>query len=168
VGVISATLHLATFNQWLADAEGPLNPSGCPERFAALLNQGQLLRHPCPARAAVKLPIDSAGYLEQPEVQRLQSAKLVTDFHDPLRSGQTYVAALETLGDNAGWQAIVQVDRAQAMAPVTSLDRSFAVIGTLAGGIGLLTMVGLWLLLYRLTRETATTSIPSPSISGRR
>ena len=32
-----------------------------------------------------------------------------------------------------------------------------AFIGTLAGAAGLVTMIGLWVLLYRLTRESAST-----------
>jgi hypothetical protein len=69
------------------------------------------------------------------------------------------------LADNAEWTAIVQVDQARAMAPVTSLGRTFAFIGTLAGVAGLVTMVGLWLLLYRLTRESpAGAADAAPSV----
>ena len=155
IGVVSATLHLATFNAWLAEAEGPSNGSGCPERFAILVNQGQLLRHPCPT-ADLVLPVEPSGYFERPHVQRLRSAESATDFADPVRDGQSFVAAMAALDDNPDWHAIVQLDRAKAMAPVTSLDESFRLIGALAGGTGLLTLIGLWALLYVLTRETAS------------
>jgi hypothetical protein len=154
VGVVSATLHLATFNQWLADAEGPPTGSGCPKRFAVLLNQGQLLRHPCPAAGSAPLPVAPSGYFEQPEVRRLLETARLADFRDPLRLERVHVAAATTFVENLDWQAIVQVDRAEAMAPVTTLDASFAFMGLLAGSIGVLTLVGVWTLLYFLTRET--------------
>jgi hypothetical protein len=162
IGVVSATLHLATFNQWLADAEGPPTSSGCPERFAVLLNHGQLLRHPCPSTRGVSLPVGPDGYFEHAEVRRLLAGARLGDFHDPLREGRVHVAAATAFVDNRNWQAIVEVDRAQAMTPVTTLDENFGSIGMLAGGVGVLTLIGLWTLLYVLTRE------PSAAQAGRR
>jgi eukaryotic-like serine/threonine-protein kinase len=155
IGVVSATLHLATFNAWLAEAEGPPNGLGCPERFAILLNHGQLLRHPCPT-TGVLLPVEPAVYFDRAQVQRLRSTGSATEFADPVREGEPFVAAMAALDENPDWHAIVQLDRSKAMAPVASLDENFRLIGALAGGTGLLTLLGLWALLYVLTREPAS------------
>ncbi len=155
LGVLAATVHLATFNEWLGDAEGPRNDSGCPGRFAVLLNRGQLVRHPCLADPAVKLPIGRADYFETSEVSLLVSdgASLRESYRDPLRSGAAYFAAKVRFKENSDWITIVEHDRVLAMSPITSLSESFATLAWLAAGVGLAVVVGLWVLLYRLIRE---------------
>jgi hypothetical protein len=158
LGVLAATVHLATFNEWIAEAEGPKNDSGCPDRFAALLNRGQLVRHPCPADPGTKLPIGRDAYFDAEPVQRLVSSDAGRSdlYLDPLRAGGAHFAAIARFRENPDWMAIVEHDRALAMSPITSLSESFATLGWLAAGFGLAVVVGLWGLLYRLIREEPT------------
>jgi hypothetical protein len=157
VGVVAATVHLATFNDWLVDAEGKANETGCPDRFAVLLNRGQLVRHSCPTDGSPRLPVGREAYLETEELRRLlDSAPGASDrFLDPLRGGRAYLAATMRFRENQDWLTIVEYDRELAMSPVTSLVESFGTLGWLAGGFGLFAVVGLWALLYRVTREDA-------------
>jgi hypothetical protein len=160
LGVLAATVHLATFNEWIAEAEGPQNESGCPDRFAALLNRGQLVRHPCPADPGARLPIGRGAYFETEPVQRLVSSDAGRSdrFLDPLRAGSSHFAAMARFRENPDWMTIVEHDRALAMSPITSLSQSFATLGWLAAGFGLAVVVGLWGLLYRLIREEPTST----------
>jgi len=155
LGVLAATVHLATFNEWIADAEGPKNDTGCPDRFAVLLNRGQLVRHPCPADPAAKLPMGRGGYFETDGVQRLVSsgAGRSDRYLDPLRAGRSHFAAMTRFRENPDWMTIVEHDRILAMSPITSLSDSFATLAWLAAGFGLAVVLGLWALLYRLIRE---------------
>ncbi len=155
LGVLAATVHLATFNEWIADAEGPRNGTGCPDRFAVLLNRGQLVRHPCPADPAVKLPLPRGDYAETPEVGRFlaDEAERSESYLDPLRGGRPQFAAVVRFRENPDWVTIVEHDRILAMSPITSLSESFATLAWLAAGVGLAVVVGLWGLLYRLIRE---------------
>ncbi|HXV62214.1 MAG TPA: serine/threonine protein kinase [Vicinamibacteria bacterium] len=152
IGVLAATLHLDTFNQWLADAEGPPNETGCPTRFAVLLNRGQLVRHPCPDEDSPRLPLARQAYFETPVVRRLMDAGRVEDYRDPLRPGRGFFAASLRLGSNADWAAIVQHDRTAALSPLTELVSEFTTLGRIAAGFGLLLVMTLWALLFRLTR----------------
>jgi hypothetical protein len=158
LGVLAATVHLATFNEWIAEAEGPKNESGCPDRFAALLNRGQLVRHPCPADPGAKLPIGRAAFFATEPVQQLVSSEAGRSdrYLDPLRAGRAHFAAIARFRENPDWMAVVEHDRALAMSPITNLSESFATLGWLAAGFGLAVVVGLWGLLYRLTREEPT------------
>jgi hypothetical protein len=158
VGVVSATIHLDTFNQWLVEAEGEKDASGCPARFAVLLNQSQLVRHPCPTAGSPPLPVEPDGYSEREAVQHLWTSAngRSAAFADPLRSDRSYLAAGAALRENPTWRAIVEFDRDHSLAQVNLLDRQFGVIGMVTAGLGLAAVVGLWLMLYRLTRETAT------------
>jgi len=162
VGVLAATVHLDTFNQWLSEAEGPPNATGCPNRFAVLLNRGQLVRHPCPTLAGARLPLPRGAYFDLEEVRNLLDAPRSVEetFRDPLREGTSYLAAQARFQDNDGWRAIVEHDRAVAMAPVTSLVDQFTTLGWIAAGAGLLLVTALWALLFRVTRE--------PSLASRR
>jgi len=158
LGVLAATVHLATFNEWIAEAEGPRNEFGCPDRFAALLNRGQLVRHPCPADPGARLPIGRDAYFATEPVQRLVSSEAGRSdrYLDPLRAGRAHFAAIARFRENPDWMAIVEHDRALAMSPITHLSESFATLGWLAAGFGLAVVVGLWGLLYRLIREEPT------------
>ncbi len=155
LGVLAATVHLATFNEWIADAEGPKDDAGCPDRFAVLLNRGQLVRHPCPADSAVKLPIGRGDYSETGAVSRLVSSEIGRSdrYLDPLRAGRSHFAAMTRFRENPDWMTIVEHDRILAMSPITSLSESFATLAWLGAGLGLAVVVGLWALLFRLIRE---------------
>jgi hypothetical protein len=155
LGVLAATVHLQTFNQWIAEAEGPKNQTGCPDRFAVLLNRGQLVRHPCPADPGAKLPVGREAYFETKGVRELVSsdARQSERYFDPLRDGRAYFAAFSRFRENPDWIAVVEHDRDLAMSPITNLSESIATLGFFAAGAGLALVVGLWVLLYRLTRE---------------
>ncbi len=155
LGVLAATVHLATFNEWIADAEGPKNDTGCPDRFAVLLNRGQLVRHPCPADPGAELPMGREGYFETEWVHRLVSSEIgrSDSYLDPLRAGRPHFAAMTRFRENPDWMTIVEHDRILAMSPITSLSESFAALAWLGAGFGLAVVVGIWALLYRLIRE---------------
>ena len=155
VGILMATLHLETFNEWLEEAEGPPSETGCPTRFAVLLNRGQLVRHPCPADDAVKPPVGRAEYYELNEVQRLRSAPegFADAYPDPLRGGTPYLAAFVEFQDNPEWSTIVQHDRAEAMSPITQLVDRFSTLGWIAAGVAFFLVLVLWALLYRVIHE---------------
>lgn len=155
LGVLMATLHLDTFNEWLQEAEGPPSETGCPTRFAVLLNRGQLVRHPCPADDAAKPPVDRADYYERSEVRRLRTAPegFADAYPDPLRGGTPYLAAFVEFQDNPEWSTIVQHDRAEAMMPITQLAAQFATLGWIAAGVALFLVLVLWALLYRVIHE---------------
>jgi eukaryotic-like serine/threonine-protein kinase len=155
LGVLAGTVHLATFNEWIAEAEGPKNDTGCPDRFAVLLNRGQLVRHPCPADPGARLPIGREAYFETEGVQRLVASGTGRNdrYLDPLRAGRAQFAAMTPFRENSDWTAIVEHDRLLAMSPITSLSETFAALTWLAAGFGLAVVVGLWGLLYRLIRE---------------
>jgi hypothetical protein len=154
LGVLAATVHLATFHSWIADAEGPKNETGCPDHFAVLLNRGQLVRHPCPADGA-KLPIARADYFETGPVSRLVSSESgrSEDYLDPLRGGRAHFAAVVRFRENPDWVTIVEHDRLHAMSSISSLAGSFGALAWLGAALGLAVVVGLWSLLYRLIRE---------------
>ncbi len=155
VGILMATLHLETFNEWLEEAEGPPSETGCPTRFAVLLNRGQLVRHPCPADDAVKPPVGRAEYYELNEVQRLRSAPegFADAYPDPLRGGTPYLATFVEFQDNPEWSTIVQHDRAEAMSPITQLVDRFSTLGWIAAGVAFFLVLVLWALLYRVIHE---------------
>lgn len=157
VGVLAATLHLETFNEWLRDAEGPKAASGCPSRFAVLLNRGQLVRHPCPSEGAGSLPLQRDVFFHLDDVQALvtSESRLMEAYRDPLRGGSAHLAAFVRFEDNEDWMTIVQHDRSEAMSPVTNLVEQFRKLGWVSAGVAVLLVVGLWALLYRVTRERA-------------
>lgn len=159
VGVLAATLHLETFNEWLRDAEGPLSESGCGSRFAVLLNRGQLVRHPCPAQDAGSLPLHRDAFYHRDEVQSLvnSTGQLIEDYRDPLRGGRAHLAAFVRFRDNADWSTIVQHDRREAMSPVTSLVTQLRTLGWVSAAVAVLLVVGFWVLLYRVSRERVET-----------
>jgi hypothetical protein len=157
LGVLAATVHLATFNEWIADAEGPKNDTGCPDHFAVLLNRGQLVRHPCPDGGA-KLPVAREDYFETGTVSWLVSSDVGRSdrYLDPLRGGRAHFAAVVRFRESRDWITIVEHDRLHAMSPITSLADRFATLAWLGAASGLAVVVGLWALLYRLIREEPT------------
>ena len=146
-----------TFNEWLRDAEGAKTASGCPSRFAVLLNRGQLVRHPCPSRGAGSLPLRRDLFFHSDEVQALVTSenRQMEAYRDPLREGGAHLAAFIRFEDNDDWTTIVQHDRMEAMSPVTNLVEQFRTLGWVSAGVAVLLVVGLWALLYRVTREHA-------------
>ncbi len=155
IGVLAATIHLETFNEWLAEAEGPPADGDCPNRFAVLLHRGQLVRHPCPLDETTKLPVARLDFAETPDVRVLVESESgqAREYRDPLRERGVFLAAFRQFRENEGWSAIVQHDRTQAMSPVTSLVRQFGNLGWVAAGVGVLLVMALWAMLYRVTRE---------------
>jgi len=155
LGVLSATVHLETFNQWLVEAEGVKTETGCPGRFAVLLNRGQLVRHPCPAQRDARLPLSRETYFEKEEVQRLlqDDSAYAADYRDPLRGGRSHLAAYVRFRENRDWLAIVEHDREVALSPITSLVGSFSTLAWTAAVSGILLVLALWALLFRVTRE---------------
>jgi hypothetical protein len=168
VGVISATIHLDTFNQWLVEAEGDKNAFDCPARFAVLLNQSQLVRHPCPAAGSPALPVEPAEYADRDAPRTLLQAadRRAAEFADPLRSGRVYLAAAAPLRENPAWHTIVEFDRESSLAHVTRLARQFGIIGLIAAGIGLTAVIGLWLMLFHLTRAPSSLRSKAPAVSA--
>jgi hypothetical protein len=155
LGVLSATLHLKTFNEWLETSEGHLMEDGCPPRMAILINRSQLVRHPCPDDSAPQPPVSRDLFFDTPEVQKLLSETdaVLEEYRDPLRSGETYLAAFSRLEDNSDWYAIMGHDRSAATAPVTQLAEQIQWLGWMALGAGFLGVGVLWVLLFRVTRE---------------
>ena len=168
VGVLAATLHLETFNEWLRDAEGPKAASGCPSRFAILLNRGQLVRHPCPSEGAGSLPLQRDVFFHLDDVQALvtSESRLMEAYRDPLRGGSAHLAAFVRFEDNEDWMTIVQHDRREAMSPVTNLVEQFRKLGWVSAGVAVLLVVGLWALLYRVTRSAPKSRSRAPSSSS--
>ena len=156
-GVLAATVHLETFNQWLEEAEGERLANGCPGRFAVLLNRSQLVRHPCPGGSDMSLPLGADAYYEQADVRELREAPSMTsaEYRDPLRDGSTYLAALVPFDANDGWSVVVQQDREQALSPIARLVERFRVLGFTAAGAAVVLVVLLWAFLYRVTHERA-------------
>jgi hypothetical protein len=123
--------------------------------MAILINRTQLVRHPCPDESAPQPPVSRDQFFDTPEVQRLlgETDAVTEDYYDPLRSGETYLAAFSRLDENSDWFTIVQHDRSVATAPVTQLAEQIQWLGWMALGAGLLGVGVLWVLLFRVTRE---------------
>lgn len=153
LGVMVGTLHLDTFNEWLSRAETAIGEGGCPERFAVLLDRGQVVRHPCPAPAAPRPPVPAEAYYRNEAVVTLLEAGTSDRFIDPLGDGRPFLAAAVPLQSNATWTTIVQQSRASAMAPIDALASRTWRLGRLVFTLGLALMAVLWLLLYRVTRQ---------------
>jgi hypothetical protein len=155
VGVLSATLHLQTFNEWLETSEGQPTPNGCPARMAILLNRHQLVRHPCPATEAQHPPVSKEHFFDTVAVQKLLNDPdgKTEEYRDPLRSGETYLAAFSPLETNSDWIAIVEHNRTEAMKPVTDLTGQLSWVGWVGVAVGLAGVFILWALLFRVSRE---------------
>ncbi len=164
LGVLSATIHLRTFNEWLKTSEGPTNDDGCPTRMAILINRDQLVRHPCPSPEGPSPPLSSGLFFDLPTVQNLlgESDRTTEGYHDPLRPGQTFLAAFSRLETSTGWIAIVQHNYAEAMRPVTDLSDQISWLGWMALAAGLTGVGVLWVLLFRVTRERTATPTRKP------
>ena len=155
LGVLSATLRLETFNEWLKTSEGQTADDGCPGRMAILINRHQLVRHPCPGAEVPQPPVSREHFFDMPEVQSLLNDvdEMTEDYSDPLRPGHKYLASLSRLEENSDWVAVVEHNRVEAMRPVTDLSDQIRWLGWLALGAGLVGVGILWALLFRVTRE---------------
>ncbi|MEM1182958.1 MAG: serine/threonine protein kinase [Acidobacteriota bacterium] len=154
-GVLAATLHLETFNEWLSSTEIRRADSECPDRFVILVNRGQVVRHPCPAPSAPAPPVGPESFFHQPSVQELLNRTPMesSDFLDPLRPGERFIAAARRLDGHPDWVALVLQNRQAAVAPVEALTERLASLARIAGGLGLAVVAALWLLLWRVTRS---------------
>ena len=152
-GVLAATLHLETFNEWLSSTETVRDDNACPDRFVVLLNRGQVVRHPCPAASSPSPPVAPEVFFHQPAVQALLEREPMThpDFEDPLRPGERFLAAAQRLESHPDWVAIVLQDRQAAVAPVEALADRLVWLARIAGAVGFLVIGALWLLLWRVT-----------------
>lgn len=159
VGVLAAMVQLETFQEWLEGAERA-DAGGCPERLVLLLDRGQLVRHPCPGGGAEsRLPM--ATYGESDGVRRLLeaaetggSAAMVSEsFIDPLRPGQIYLAAASRLQRHPDWLCLVLQERPRALAPLGTLDGNVRDLAMLGTGVGLVMLLALYFLLFRLIRR---------------
>jgi hypothetical protein len=155
LGVLSATLHLETFNEWLETSEGQTADDGCPSRMALLINRHQLVRHPCPATESPQPPVSREHFFDTHQVQSLlnDQDEMTEDYTDPLRPAQEYLATVTRLEVNSDWIAVVQHNRLEAMRPVTDLSNQIRWLGWLALAAGLAGVGILWALLFRVTRE---------------
>ncbi len=154
-GVLMATLHLDTFNEWLSTSELGSRSGGCPDQIALLLNRDQLVRHPCPAEDGPRPPVEGDGFYNHPSIQQLLASDSGSsiDFQDPLRPGSTNLAVVARLHDNSDWRVILLKDRAQALAPVDGMARRIALLGLLAVAAGMPATAGLWMLVARWWRR---------------
>jgi hypothetical protein len=155
LGVLSATLHLRTFNEWLETSEGHSTPDGCPARMAILVNRHQLVRHPCPSSDAPQPPVSREHFYDTEEVQKLlaEADGTLSEYRDPLRPGNAYLAAFSRLETNSDWIAIVEHNRTEAVLPVTNLTGQLSWIGWVAVAVGLTGVSVLWILLFRVSRD---------------
>ena len=152
VGVIAATFAVGTFHEWLSVAEGHPLADGCPERFAILLNRGQLVRHPCPAPGTPRLPVEIESFFQPARIEALLKIGASDTYRDPLRDARPYVAAAVSLPTQEGWAVVVQQDRERALAPVASLSKRFESLASAGALVGAAVTVGLLALLLHLTR----------------
>ena len=155
LGVLAATLHLETFQEWLARAES-FGEETCPKRMILLLTRGQLVRHPCPPDAAPPLPVGSAQFVEQDSVRELLSSDTLTsaEFEDPLNPGVEYLAAAAKLETHPDWTALVLEERANALAPLRNLARGLRKLAWIGMAVGLLMVLSLYALLFRVIRSS--------------
>ena len=155
LGVLAATLHLDTFNQWLESAEGEVE-GGCPDRFVVLLHRDQLVRHPCPAAGAARPPLDRAGFAGTPEVAMLLERTESLEFVDPLGDGHSRLAVVERLEHNPEWRLLLLHDRDSVVSALGQLGRRLRLLGLVAVTLGLAVVVVLGLLLWRVLRWQAS------------
>jgi len=151
LGVLAATIHLGTFNGWLAMAEGRSPDAACPERLVLLLHRGQLLRHPCPQPDVPQPPVDREGFFATAAVRDLLADGLSRSFHDPLRRGLPAsrpgdLAVAVSLAEHPDWTVVVVQDRGAALRPLARLTGRLRFLGRIAlavAGVVLLVLGGL-------------------------
>lgn len=148
LGVLAATLHMQTFNEWLEVTESRAPGEACPDRFVLLLHRGQLLRHPCPELEAARPPVDRAGFWAAVPVQDLLERRESRTYRDPLRPRAALVdlAVAAPLPTHPEWTVIVVQNRAAALRPLTRLSDRLRLLGQVAtavGGVVLALLVGL-------------------------
>lgn len=133
LGVLSASLHLATFNEWLESIDTETPNSGCPSRFVLLLHRGQLLWHPCPEAEAPRPPVRRFA----DSLQDLLTTQKSPEFRDPLRpqrfaTGPPDLAVAVPLKTLPEWTVIVVQDREAALQPLGDLTGGLRWLGQAA------------------------------------
>lgn len=155
LGVLAATLHLDTFNRWLASAEEAegMTPDGCPERYVVLLHRDQVVRHPCPAVDRPAAPVNRPHFYASESVVTLLREGESQHFFDPLVSDQhPRLAVVQQLDDNPGWTLLLIHDRGVALAALGRLGHRLRLLGWAALSVGLAVIVLLGFLLFRVMR----------------
>lgn len=155
LGVLAATLHLDTFNRWLASAEAAegLAPDGCPERYIVLLHRDQVVRHPCPTSGKPMPPVERGDFFDRGSVRQLLREGESRSFTDPLiAQGPTRLAVVEKLESNPEWTLLLVHDRGVALAALGRLGSRLRLLGWVALSVGLAVVVLLGFLLFRVMR----------------
>lgn len=168
LGVLAASVDVIAFNRWLSAADGSRTSNGCPSRFMTLINhRGQLLRHPCPrggsSGGVPKFPVERKDFRDKPEVSRLLLAAMDESYEDLLRPGERYLAAAAELKENPGWYVIVQQEQKAALGPVHELTEQFDRLRWSAAAVGLVMVLALWLVLFRMIRAAPHPRAVSPA-----
>ncbi len=157
LGVLTATLPLAAFYEWLEGTEGRSSGQACPERFVLLTHRGQLLRHPCPDIGDPQAPVDRDGFFSTAPVQDLLSGGVSRGFRDPLRPGlpssPADLAVAARLPSHPDWNLIVVQDRDAALRPLTRLTARLRRLGQLATAVGIVVLAALVGLLWHAGRQ---------------
>lgn len=158
LGVVAASLHLETFNEWLAMTESRSPGVSCPERFVLLLHRGQLLRHPCPAPDALQPPVGREDFYAKPAVQELLASGVSRGFRDPLRPGLGAshpgdLAVAVALTSHPDWSVVVVQDRNAALRPLTRLTDRLRSLGKTALAVASVVLLALGGLLWRGGRK---------------
>ena len=155
IGVIGATLRMATFYEWLAVAENKPAAGGCPDSFVLLVYRDQLLRHPCPSPDMPPLPARAGDFWEKPALKELMASPFASslEFRDPMRHTENglpivslaVVKSPETLSQ---WKIILVQDVEAALRPMAALFEDFRRPAEIALGIGGLALIVLIALLW--------------------
>ncbi|MEM1207003.1 MAG: protein kinase [Acidobacteriota bacterium] len=153
LGVLAATLHLDTLNEWLSAAESRPADGGCPERLVVLLHRGQLVRHPCPAEGMNEPPLPPADYFDRRGMLELldHGSRTHASYQDPLRPGQVFLAAASPFGTGDDWIALVLQDRHRALEPLDALVANLERLALLAAVVAILVVLALWSMLLKVT-----------------
>ena len=154
VGVIASTFDVGRFHEWLSVGEGERRDDGCPERFAILLNRGQLSRHPCPAEGGPRLPLDPEAFYRPAGIASLLERGATDAYRDPLRGEHAYVAAAAALPTHPDWAVVVQQDRDRVLSPIAALADRFHTLARAAIVVGGLMAAALLALLWRLAHRS--------------
>lgn len=155
LGVLAASIKLDMFDRWLKASEGGALEDGCPRRLVVLINhRGQVVHHPCASSR-------SFGKAYENPMPRSAAGASPTwssaSYKDPLLPGDVCLAAASPITLNPrslhkDWFVIVEQKRSVARQPVHDLTEQFDRLGLSALAVGLLVILVLWLVLFRVIR----------------